>query len=509
MKNKRTIGWLLSLCLLLFLGCASGQQGGALPTEAPAAEPPADSAAPAEEALPSVSVAFVSPDPTVAPTPESTEEPTPEPTGEPTEEPTPEPTEEPTPEPTAEPTPEPTPEPTAEPTPEPTPLVSFAFTGGADSWPELVELLQNNPSLRRLDLQDSGLDIRAHAAELSALGLDQLRFRAEICGTEVTEKTRVFAPLTMPTAEDLAVVGLIPDLLRVDLTHGAFEPEQILALQAALPTERVLWKLDLCGTPVGPDTQALNFNDQPIDSLDPFYRILPLLGRLTSLEMCGCGIGNEEMDALRTAFPQAGIVWSIQTPHWTVRTDMDHFATWRIARVDEQGKILEAYNISNTDEELSWLQYCHDLVALDVGHNRLTNCEFVRNMPKLQFLIVADNKITDLSPIGTLSELRYLEIFTNPITDLGPLSGLSNLLDLNLCGCYVSDLSPLYGLKKLERVWMTPFNLKDHRATAAEFHEALPGCQLQYISDKDFTGMGWRYHERYTELRLALGRAKP
>ena len=388
-------------------------------------------------------------------------------------------------------------------------MVEYAFTGGADSWAELMGLLEANPSLRRLDLQESGLDIRAHAAELVALELDQLRFRAELCGTEVTDGTKVFTPLTVPDKEDLAVLKLVKGLLCVDLTGATFDPEQIMTIQDALPDKKVHWKLDLCGVQVGPDTRALNFNDRPIDSLAPFYRVLPLLKKLTSLEMCGCGVGNEDMDALRTAFPQAGIVWSIETPHWTVRTDMDHFATWRIARTDEAGKILEAYNISNTDEELSWLQYCHDLIALDVGHNRLTNCEFVRNMPKLQFLIVADNKITDLSPIGTLSELRYLEIFTNPITDLSPLSSLSNLLDLNMCGCYISDLSPLYGLKKLERVWMTPFNLTDMRATAAEFKEALPNCQLQYISDKDFTGMGWRYHERYRELRLALGRAKP
>lgn len=477
-----------SLCLLLgllLLGAGCIPQGQAAATAASPA--PTQTAVPTE-ALPSVSVDYISPEPTAEPTQggsEGTEE---TPSG---SDASPEPKE------------------TPEPSPEPSPLVSYAFTGGEDSFQELLALLAENPTLCRLDLRQSGLDIRAHAEELAALGLEELRFSSELCGVPVTEEEEVFAPLTLPAAEDLAVLRLMKGLRRMDLTGLELKAAQIAALGEAFPAVELLWKLDLCGVAVGPDTESLNFNDMPIDSLAPFYEVLPLLGKLTSLEMCGCGVGNKDMDALRAAFPLAGIVWSIQTPHWTVRTDVDHFATWRIARVDEQGKILEAYNISNTDEELSWLQYCHDLVALDVGHNKLTNCEFVRNMPKLQFLIVADNKITDLSPIGTLSELKYLEIFTNPITDLGPLSTLSNLLDLNLCGCYVSDLSPLYGLKKLERVWMTPFNLTDMHATAEAFRAELPNCQLQYIADQDFTGKGWRYHERYTELRLALGRAKP
>ncbi len=272
----------------------------------------------------------------------------------------------------------------------------------------------------------------------------------------------------------------------------------------------MLWKLDLCGVQVGPDTETLNYNDQPIESLEPFYRTLPLLTKLTSLEMCGCGVGNEDMDALRSAFPQAGVVWSIKSKYWTVRTDADHFATWRVVRTDADGLILEAYSISfNTNADMDWLQYCHDLVALDVGHNKLTNFEFVRNMPNLEYLIIADNRISDLSPVATLPKLKYFEFFANPVTDLSPLSGLVNLLDINMCGCYISDLSPLYGLPLLERVWMTPYNLKDQRAAAEAFHEALPNCTLQYINSRDFTGFGWRLHPRYAEYRRALGRAKP
>ena len=419
----------------------------------------------------------------------------------------------PTPEPavqTAAPTAKPTPEPTAEPTPSPTPLlVEYAFEGETD-WAQVEQLIRENPALRKLDLRNCTLDVREHAGALAALDLEELRFTATLCGVEITDETEVFTPATVPEEWDMEVLKLLPKLRSVDLTAVPCEPEQVQMVQAFCPEQEVLWKLELCGAEVGPDTEQLNFNDRPIDSLEPFYRTLPLLTKLTSLEMCGCGVSNEDMDALRTAFPQAGIVWSITSKYWTVRTDADHFATWRVARTDENGKILEAYSISfNTNEDMDWLQYCHDLIALDVGHNKLTNCEFVRNMPKLKYLIIADNRISDLSPVATLPELIYFECFANPVTDLTPLSGLTNLLDINMCGCYISDLSPLYGLSKLERVWMTPYNLKDFKAAKTEFNEALPNCVLQYINNKDFTGLGWRKHPRYTEYRLALGRAKP
>ena len=417
-------------------------------------------------------------------------------------------------EPAAEPVDGPTPKlttaPTSAPTPEATPLLTeYVFDSGVTAWEQVAAVLQANPALRRLDMRESGVDIREHAATLAALKLEELRFAVDLCGEQITDETEVFTPRTVPEEWDLEVLKLLRGLRRIDLSTVTCEPEQIQMIRESFPEAELSWALDLCGLEVGPDTEALNYNGRQIASLEPFYRTLPLLTKLTSLEMCGCGVENEDMDALRTAFPQAGVVWSIKSRHWNVRTDIDHFATWRIARVDEEGKILEAYNIhGNKDEDVAWLKYCHDIVALDVGHNLLTNCEFVRYMPKLKYLILSDNKIKDLSPLSSLKELIYLEIFVTPVSDLTPLAGLTSLLDLNMCSCHISDLSPLYGLP-LERVWMTPYSLKNSKEAAEAFHAAVPNCDLEYIVRTDSTGNGWRTHERYREMRLALGRAKP
>ena len=426
--------------------------------------------------------------------------------------------------PAAQPTPEPvkdasvttapTAAPTAEPTPEPTPLpTEYAFEGET-AWEEVASFLAADPALRKLDLRNCTLDVREHVGALAALDLEELRFNATLCGVEITDETEVFTPATVPEEWDMEVLKLLPKLRSVDLTAVPCEPEQVQMVQAFCPEQEVLWKLELCGVEVGPDTEQLNFNDRPIDSLEPFYRTLPLLTKLTSLEMCGCGVSNEDMDALRTAFPQAGIVWSITSKYWTVRTDADHFATWLVTRTDEQGRILEAYSVSYRnpplkDPDLEWLQYCHDIIALDVGHNKLTNIEFVRNMPKLKYLITSGNDITDIGPVADCHELIYFELFADPVTDLSPLSGLDKLLDINICSCPVSDLSPLYGLKQLERLWATPYAFPYARGAEQAFREQVPGCNFHFVGGHDMTGDGWRKHPRYTEYRLALGRAKP
>ena len=333
---------------------------------------------------------------------------------------------------------------------------------------------------------------------------------AEIAGVPVGEDTRELTLNQVPTGAELALLAQLPKLETLDITKAQATAAEISALVAALPQVQVAYGLTLLGVPVGPDTRELTFNNQPIDSQEPFYEVLPLLPRLASLEMCGCGVPNEDMDALRRAFPQAGIVWSIETRHFCVRTDTDHFATWRIYQVDENGKILYAEGINFlTNEDLDFLQYCHDIVALDVGHNKLKNIEFVRSMPKLKYLIISDNPIEDFSPLSGLENLIYLEAFLTHVTDLTPLSKMYSLLDLNLVGTPVTDLSPLYGLKELERLWLSVYGLPNWREVQQQAQAQLPHCQVAVMTDKDSTGQGWRRHPRYAEYRLALGRATP
>ena len=328
------------------------------------------------------------------------------------------------------------------------------------------------------------------------------------CGAQIDTGTEEVTFTEAPDPETLAALIPLTDIREITLAYEA-EPGDIRALEEACPGTVFRWRLMLCGQEVTPETESLSFNDTALESTEPFYEVLPLLKNLTALEMCGCGIGNEEMDALRTAFPEKGIVWSIKTEHWTVRTDARFFATWRIVKRDADGFITEAYGINgNTNATLDWLGYCHDLVALDIGHNRVENIEFVRSMPHLRYFIIADNKVKDLSPLEGLTELYYLEIFQNPITDLTPLSSLPALRHLNMCNVHATDLTPLDGLE-LDRLFISENYLNTRGARQAKEHylSLHPNCYFVIAQHGDYTGYGWRKDETYREMRHALGRA--
>lgn len=327
-------------------------------------------------------------------------------------------------------------------------------------------------------------------------------------GAEITADSETLVFTSAPGPETLA--QLLPGTKVTDITLDyAAEPAEIAALQKACPGIAFHWSLDLFGRTLTPETEELILNDTPLGSTDVFYEVLPLLPVLKKTEMCGCGIGNEEMDALRSAFPEKGIVWSIKTQHWTVRTDTTYFATWRIMKYNDEGMITEAYGINeNTNATLDWLGYCRDMVALDIGHNRVESIEFVRNMPHLKYFIIADNKVKDITPLEDCKELFYLEIFQNPIEDLSPLSGLPELRHLNMCNVRATDLAPLDKLE-LERLYISENYLKTRGARQAKEHylSLHPECNFTIVAKGDFTGSGWRTTETYREMRHALNRA--
>ena len=84
----------------------------------------------------------------------------------------------------------------------------------------------------------------------------------------------------------------------------------------------------------------------------------------------------------------------------------------------------------HNSEDFSVLKYCWNLMALDVGHNNVTNLDFLYDLPNLRILIVACNTIEDITPIASLKHLEYLELFKNRILDISPLEGLDHLMDL-------------------------------------------------------------------------------
>ena len=150
-----------------------------------------------------------------------------------------------------------------------------------------------------------------------------------------------------------------------------------------------------------------------------------------------------------------------------------------------------------TSQMVSGLQYCTDLIALDLGHNGIDDLTWLEPLQNLQLLILADNRMKDITPLASLKKLKYVELFMNPIRDISPLGELKELLDVNLCITKAEDLSPLLRCTKLERIWI------GHQTQAYCTKESLQAV-LEAFPDAEYdllsvscTNRGWREHPRF------------
>jgi hypothetical protein len=334
------------------------------------------------------------------------------------------------------------------------------------------------------------------AAEIPLLPEGTADYSVAIYGTEVLPsiETLDLTGLDSPASETLAAALPYLPYLKTVLLGEREDPALAAAFRAAAPGVDVDCQFQFMYQDIelNESTETLDLTKIKITDIDELRRVLSWLPKLTHTEMVDCGIDNETMAALRDEFPEKGIVWEISLGFWgKLRTDATAYTT-RSSKTKDEMK----YRL--TSEKLQPIQYCTDLVALDLGHQRIEDISCLAGLTKLQILILADNRISDLTPLSGMHDLIYLELFMNRISDVSPLSGLTNLKDLNICTNYISDLTPFYSLTSLERLWYSnnKFTVEDHNALQAQ----LPNC----ICDRtvwDETAHGWREHERYFWMR--------
>ena len=150
---------------------------------------------------------------------------------------------------------------------------------------------------------------------------------------------------------------------------------------------------------------------------------------------------------------------------------------------------------SLSSKQLMKLKYCPRMKALDLGHNRITDLEFLQYVPDLEFLIVGDNMIKDLTPISQLKHLQYAELFSNYFTDITPLASCTELIDLNICYARVTDFSVLDNLENLERFWATMIRGLPEEEKE-RFKRVHPNVEVDFEGSHATTN-GWRKHPRY------------
>ncbi len=226
--------------------------------------------------------------------------------------------------------------------------------------------------------------------------------------------------------------------------------------------------------------------------------VIERLPNLKRLVMIDCGLDNDGYASLQDRHPDIKIVFEIVLEHWTIRTDSVAFSTFKTTA--------EEFYMNNDDAY--YLKYCNELVALDLGHNYVSDLSFLEYMPDLKVLILVDNvkekegetlrHLTDLSEVRYCTELRYLEIFANNVSDFSFMDNLTKLEDLNISYNSVSSIEHMTNLPNLKRLWM------EHTYISYDgycrLRQLYPSAQI-VVDGEGSVDQGWRSGARYFAMR--------
>ncbi len=292
----------------------------------------------------------------------------------------------------------------------------------------------------------------------------------------------------------LEAAPALPQVETIDLSGCGLTLENLTDIQNAFPNAFLYSEVTLYGKTFTTDAEFLDFSGIPVDSTDLVAAAAKLMPNLKKVDMCDCGISNEDMDALNKSFENIQFVWRVSFSVYSLRTDATYFCA---SDLPDHGFIA----IKMNDEQLEPLKYCTELIALDLGHMYYTDLSFLYNMPKLQYLVIVDARFHDISPIGSLKDLKYLEIFMNTIDDLTPLLECTNLRHLNIGYTKGFDPEPLKQMTWLDRLWYPGHGLK--QSVADSISDALPDTLVCVIpgSEDGSTCNGWRTDPVYFEMR--------
>lgn len=231
-------------------------------------------------------------------------------------------------------------------------------------------------------------------------------------------------------------------------------------------------------------------------------RLLTCMPYLKSISVVESRILLKDMEPIIADFPDVAFDWTVHADSVNYGWDSENrkyfepmaFRPGATAFSTRKGRQDPRYTAKDLEPVV---RYCPDLLALDVGHNNVSDLSFLSAFPKLRRLIVIDSKVpvTDISPLADLNDLEYVELFMQNITDISALAGKVRLLDLNLCHNDITDLTPLHSCVNLERLWIS-YNKNLPQEEIDRLQEALPNLRVE-TKERESTGAGWREHPRY------------
>jgi len=375
----------------------------------------------------------------------------------------------------------------------------------------LMQSLYYLPAISAVDITDTNIGAEDGAALEARYPNIAFSRTLDLFGVKVNNDATEL-DLTQATITDEAqlidAIASLRKLTSCNLTGQKISFKTMYALRERYPLIAFSFSFELFGQQLTPETTEINLQGQIFTSAEEVAAALSHLPALTLCDMSGTGLTSEQMVQLQGQFPAVKFVWLVQVGAWQVRTDIVAFTTQnRKLFPNDAAVFTKEGNTKLADEDTIGLQYCTDLVYLDLSNNKLTDISFVKNMLKLRLLSIGNNDVKDISALSSLTELEFLEIFTNPITDYAPLTGLTKLTHLNCTRTALADITPLAGMKQLKMLWMMNNKLVT-KDDLAKLKEALPECTI-YTRGTNPLSADWRKTALYHEFEIASGLVAP
>lgn len=343
-------------------------------------------------------------------------------------------------------------------------LESVLLTGTVPEQSQLKALQQQYPEvffLWKMDALGMSLETDLEILDLSGVRLESVR-------------------------ELELLLPYFPKLKTVKLDSAGLPREDLIALAKENPRTGFHFDLTIGDHVVNTGAEEIDISNTPMENTGAVEELLPLFPNLKKVVMCQCGIASADMDALNQKYEDIRFVWSVDLAGMPFRTDAVYFTP-------------NKWGISCDDENIYDLRYCTDMICVDIGHaTKVTNCDWVRFMPQLKYLIIAETGISDLTPLENHENLIYLELFLSKVKDYSPLTTCKALEDLNLCYTQ-GDPKPIGEMTWLKRLWWAGC-WKGRKYLA----DKLPDTYTEYLSLSS-TGRGWREGQHYYDMRDFIG----
>lgn len=292
-----------------------------------------------------------------------------------------------------------------------------------------------------------------------------------------------------------------PDTVNIDGLKLAAKDYQTLF--AKRPEIDWVYSIKMFGLTVSSRDTKVDFKKTEVKDCKKLAQYLACLPKLEQVLMYDVYINKADKEMLFAQFPDIFFGWTIKIQDYRIRTDCTAFSSLKSGAPPYL-----------RNDQLWWIKMCPNLLALDLGHNLISDISFLYDCPQIKVLILACNYIIDIKPISALKDLEYLELFKNEIVDVSPLSGLTKLMDCNLCLNRINDAKGLYDLPSLERLWITQ-NKNIKEAQRKVLREKYADIELVFnsagstgdiITENGRYLPGWREHKRYRVIHRMFNR---